>query len=93
MNNFIFVLQRPDGCVSTQEALQDVDDWDLTELNPDWDIGESDVPSPLPPVGHHILSFHAFDSRNAEKHFLIQNIFPWRSPPSASLQTKPHQPL
>uniref|UniRef100_A0A3Q3IVH3 A kinase (PRKA) anchor protein 6 n=1 Tax=Monopterus albus TaxID=43700 RepID=A0A3Q3IVH3_MONAL len=23
------------------EALQDVDDWDLTELNPDWDTGES----------------------------------------------------
>ncbi|XP_039993373.1 A-kinase anchor protein 6 [Xiphias gladius] len=44
---------------SNQEALQDVDDWDLTELNPDWDtgdnvssIGESgdDVPSPLPPL-------------------------------------------
>ncbi|XP_067334928.1 A-kinase anchor protein 6 isoform X2 [Channa argus] len=47
---------------STQEGLQDVDDWDLTELNPEWDIGESgdnvssfgesgdDVPSPLPPL-------------------------------------------
>ncbi|XP_051239706.1 A-kinase anchor protein 6 isoform X2 [Dicentrarchus labrax] len=53
---------RPGGCDSTQEALQDVDDWDLTELNPDWDIGESgdnvssmgergdDVPSPPPPL-------------------------------------------
>uniref|UniRef100_A0A3Q3KSQ9 A kinase (PRKA) anchor protein 6 n=1 Tax=Mastacembelus armatus TaxID=205130 RepID=A0A3Q3KSQ9_9TELE len=31
------------------EPLQDVDDWDLTELNPDWDTGESgdDIPSPL----------------------------------------------
>ncbi|XP_029350234.1 A-kinase anchor protein 6 [Echeneis naucrates] len=44
---------------STQEALQDVDDWDLTELNPDWDVGDNvssvgesgdDVPSPLPPL-------------------------------------------
>ncbi|XP_023276827.1 A-kinase anchor protein 6-like [Seriola lalandi dorsalis] len=44
---------------STQEALQDVDDWDLTELNPDWDVGDTvssvgesgdDVPSPLPPL-------------------------------------------
>nr|XP_046268848.1 A-kinase anchor protein 6 isoform X2 [Scatophagus argus] len=41
---------RPGGCDPTQEALQDVDDWDLTELNADWDVGESgdDVPSPLP---------------------------------------------
>uniref|UniRef100_A0A3B4U7J0 A kinase (PRKA) anchor protein 6 n=1 Tax=Seriola dumerili TaxID=41447 RepID=A0A3B4U7J0_SERDU len=29
------------------EALQDVDDWDLTELNPDWDVGDT-----------HILSLH-----------------------------------
>ncbi|KAK2826798.1 hypothetical protein Q5P01_021012 [Channa striata] len=41
---------------STQEGLQDVDDWDLTELNPEWDnvssFGESgdDVPSPVPPL-------------------------------------------
>ncbi|XP_030574968.1 A-kinase anchor protein 6 [Archocentrus centrarchus] len=54
---------RPDG--STQEALQDVDDWDLTELNPDWDVGESrdnassvvdsgdDIPSPLPSLLAH----------------------------------------
>ncbi|XP_044023569.1 A-kinase anchor protein 6 [Siniperca chuatsi] len=53
---------RPGGCDSTQEALQDVDDWDLTELNPDWDVGESgdnvssigesedDIPSSLPPL-------------------------------------------
>ncbi|KAI3367782.1 hypothetical protein L3Q82_026215 [Scortum barcoo] len=43
---------RPADCDSTQEALQDVDDWDLTELNPDWDLGESgdDFPSPLPPL-------------------------------------------
>ncbi|KAM9340921.1 A-kinase anchor protein 6 [Symphorus nematophorus] len=52
---------RPGGCDSAQEALQDVDDWDLTELNPDWDVGESgdngssvgesgDDPSPLPPL-------------------------------------------
>ncbi|XP_039898841.1 A-kinase anchor protein 6 [Simochromis diagramma] len=45
---------RPGG------STQDVDDWDLTELNPDWDVGESgdnvssvvdsgeDIPSPLP---------------------------------------------
>ncbi|XP_049918156.1 A-kinase anchor protein 6 [Epinephelus moara] len=53
---------RPSGCDSTQDALQDVDDWDLTELNPDWDVGESadnmssigesgdDMPSLLPPL-------------------------------------------
>ncbi|KAM8736217.1 A-kinase anchor protein 6 isoform 2-T3 [Acanthopagrus schlegelii] len=41
---------RPGSGDSTQEALQDVDDWDLTELNTDWDVGESgdDVPSLLP---------------------------------------------
>ncbi|KAF7642438.1 hypothetical protein LDENG_00257870, partial [Lucifuga dentata] len=46
------VSLRPGGGEFTQEALQDVDDWDLTELNPDWDTGESgdDVPSPLPPL-------------------------------------------
>ncbi|XP_047467078.1 A-kinase anchor protein 6 [Mugil cephalus] len=39
---------RPED--STQEALQDVDDWDLTELNPDWDVGEdAALPSLLPP--------------------------------------------
>ncbi|XP_070776661.1 A-kinase anchor protein 6 [Enoplosus armatus] len=55
-------VSRPLSCDSTQEALQDVDDWDLTELNPDWDIGESgdnvssvgengdDSPFPLPPL-------------------------------------------
>lgn len=38
----------------TQVDLQDVDDWELTELNTDWDVGESwdnlsgdDAPSPL----------------------------------------------
>ncbi|TKS86142.1 A-kinase anchor protein 6 [Collichthys lucidus] len=52
----------PGGCDSTEEGLQDVDDWDLTELNTDWDVEESgdnmssvresgdDVPSPLPPL-------------------------------------------
>ncbi|XP_029900698.1 A-kinase anchor protein 6 [Myripristis murdjan] len=56
---------RPGVCDATHEALQDVDDWELTELNPDWDVGESgdnvssvgesgdDVPSPLP----HLLPF------------------------------------
>ncbi|KAM9842565.1 A-kinase anchor protein 6 [Aulostomus maculatus] len=41
---------RPGGRDSPQEALQDVDDWDLTEFNPDWDAGESvdDIPSPPP---------------------------------------------
>lgn len=45
--------QRPGSGDSSQEALQDVDDWDLTELNPDWDLGDSseDVP-PLPPLVH-----------------------------------------
>ncbi|RVE56931.1 hypothetical protein OJAV_G00211060 [Oryzias javanicus] len=40
----------------TQVDLQDVDDWELTELNTDWDVGESgdnlsgdDAPSPLHP--------------------------------------------
>ncbi|XP_034418666.1 A-kinase anchor protein 6 [Cyclopterus lumpus] len=36
---------RPGDCDSTQEALQDVDDWDLT----DWDAGD-DVPCLLPPL-------------------------------------------
>ncbi|XP_032364982.1 A-kinase anchor protein 6 [Etheostoma spectabile] len=47
----------PDGRDSTQKALQNVDDWDLTELNPDWEAGESDeresgddMPSLLPPL-------------------------------------------
>ncbi|XP_070834878.1 A-kinase anchor protein 6 isoform X2 [Chaetodon trifascialis] len=52
---------RPASCDSTQDALQDVDDWDLTELNPDWDLAESgdDVPSPLPlllPHRRHLIS-------------------------------------
>lgn len=57
-------LQRPGD--SAQEALQDVDDWDLTELNPDWDAGDNvssvgesgdDIPSPLPPLVHNINIF------------------------------------
>jgi len=32
-------LQKPDD--SAQAALQDVDDWELTELNTDWDIADS----------------------------------------------------
>ncbi|XP_074548289.1 A-kinase anchor protein 6 [Halichoeres trimaculatus] len=46
------IPRRPVSCGSTQEALQDVDDWDLTELNQDWDAGESgeDVPCTLPPL-------------------------------------------
>lgn len=48
-----FHQQRPGSCCSTQEALQDVDDWDLTELNPDWDIEEGDTSSPLPQVWLH----------------------------------------
>lgn len=60
-----FWLQRPGSCDSTQEALQDVDDWDLTELNTDWDVGESgdDVPSL---VRHLIKSLRVFDL----KHFV-----------------------
>ncbi|XP_054651625.1 A-kinase anchor protein 6 isoform X3 [Dunckerocampus dactyliophorus] len=40
---------RPVDEEVTCDGLQDVDDWDLTELNPDWDSPESgdDVPSPL----------------------------------------------
>ncbi|XP_069008920.1 A-kinase anchor protein 6 [Embiotoca jacksoni] len=54
---------RPGDC--PQEALQDVDDWDLTELNPDWDTGESvgdsgdEIPSALPsllPLRRHLVS-------------------------------------
>ncbi|XP_068607912.1 A-kinase anchor protein 6 [Brachionichthys hirsutus] len=53
---------RPSGCGSTQEALQDVDNWDLAEVNPDWDAGgESgeDLPSlppPRLPYKRHLLS-------------------------------------
>ncbi|XP_034004911.1 A-kinase anchor protein 6-like, partial [Trematomus bernacchii] len=39
---------RPGGCDSTQDALQDVDDWELTELNQDWELDE--MPSLLPPL-------------------------------------------
>lgn len=84
-----FSLQRPGSGDSTQEALQDVDDWDLTELNTDWDVGESgdDVPSL---VRHLILSLHVFDS----KHFVDPDLIPVTfSLLSASLQTKPPQPL
>lgn len=46
----IFLLwQRPSGEDLCPDDLQDVDDWDLTELNQDnWDSAESgdDVPSP-----------------------------------------------
>lgn len=35
---------------STQEALQDVDDWDLMEVNPDCEVGPGSSPSPLPQV-------------------------------------------
>ncbi|KAK5857856.1 hypothetical protein PBY51_011070 [Eleginops maclovinus] len=43
---------RPGGGDSSQDALQDVDDWDLTELNQDWEVGESEdeMPSLLPPL-------------------------------------------
>ncbi len=71
------LLQKPGGCDFSHEALQDVDDWDLTELNPEWDIREGrdnassaggsgdDVVSPLPPlVSKHVLSFHVFDPMN-----------------------------
>lgn len=61
-----------------------MDDWDLTELNTDWDVEESgdnmssvresgdDVPSPLPPLVYitAYLFFHVFDI------LLVQNIFP-----------------
>lgn len=42
-----------------------MDDWDLTELNQDWDVGESgdDVPSPPPPlVTHSIFELFMFFS-------------------------------
>lgn len=59
---FFFYLpqQRPGSCTSAQEALQDVDDWDLTELNPDWDIEEGDASSPLPQVSLHSQSLFSF---------------------------------
>lgn len=34
---------------SSHEALQDVDDWDLMELNPDCDLADGTVSSPTPP--------------------------------------------
>lgn len=37
----ILHLQRPSD--SSQEALQDVDDWDLTELGVDWEPAEDGV--------------------------------------------------
>lgn len=33
---------------STQEALQDVDDWDVMEVNPDCDSADGNLPSPPP---------------------------------------------
>lgn len=41
------------GCRdSSQDALQDVDDWDLMEVNPDCDLGQGNSPSPPPQVPH-----------------------------------------
>lgn len=34
---------------SSHEALQDVDDWDLMEVNPDCDLADGSVSSPPPP--------------------------------------------
>lgn len=35
---------------SSHEALQDVDDWDLMEVNPDCDLADGNVSSPPPPL-------------------------------------------
>lgn len=44
------------GCGdSTQEALQDVDDWDLMEVNPDCGLGDGNFPSPPPQVPHALI--------------------------------------
>lgn len=40
---------------STQEALQDVDDWDLMEVNPDCDLGDGNFSSPPPQVPHTLI--------------------------------------
>lgn len=40
---------------STQEALQDVDNWDLMEVNPDCDLGDGNFPSPPPQVPHALI--------------------------------------
>lgn len=77
------VPQRPGGGRSTQEALQDVDDWDLTELNPDWDVGDSDAPSPLPLVGHHLGDIRYVPDPGVT--MTLSRL------PAASLQTKPRQ--
>lgn len=82
-----FSPQRPGE--STQEGLQDVDDWDLTELNSEWDIGEirdnvssvgesgDDVPSPSPPLVCTSMFDLLLFLTAKNKHLLIQNLFPY----------------
>lgn len=48
--SFHLALQR--RCNSSHDALQDVDDWDLT----DWEESGDEGPSPLPPLVHSVSS-------------------------------------
>ncbi|XP_074517322.1 A-kinase anchor protein 6 [Sebastes fasciatus] len=91
---------RSGGCDSTQEALQDVDDWELTELNQDWDVGESgdnmssvgesgdDMPSVLPPLlpyRRNLVSRFSSTSSSDIAHSLDESI---ESGPLSDLQSE-----
>lgn len=87
----LFVLQRPGGCDSTQDALQDVDDWDLTELHADWDDGDSDCP--LPPLVCPVFLIFMLLSSYVLKIVSGCRISSSGVFPSAPVQKKPHQPV
>ncbi|XP_056152257.1 A-kinase anchor protein 6 [Lampris incognitus] len=63
--------------VVSEEPLQDVDDWELTELNPDWELGasgasennveESGEENPSPLMQHpHGQVFHCFSTSSSD---------------------------
>ncbi|XP_076022142.1 A-kinase anchor protein 6 [Genypterus blacodes] len=70
---------RPGGCESTQEALQDVDDWDLTELNQDWDVGESGDISSIQESGDDVPSTPPLLLPYRRKHFPVDRFSPTSS--------------
>ncbi|KAM3594465.1 uncharacterized protein V6R79_008388 [Siganus canaliculatus] len=55
---------RPGASRSAHDALQDVDDWDLTELNPDWASGD-EAPPPPPTLLPHRRSLSRFSSSSS----------------------------
>lgn len=70
--------QRP--CDPALEGLQDVDDWDLTEPNPEWDVGAGSdgVPSPPPPLVRTRTNEHAKKSRDKYPNSRFPRQLPYR---------------